>query len=202
MIVKNTRGDGLLPETMIWLARPTEHIEQEVLKVSGSRLPHPPKPNNAPKYNPRPQHNRHRHHPHTRYPQQRRTPWNQHPHPQQHPRLPQPQPPPSAPHHHHTTPPHTTTHHLPHAAHRSLLLQDVSAQLQHPPPPYNTHAPPLTTNLTAAEITQLRHFLTTSTTSQTPMTRQVSSVNHPASAQLAWALGLHPHVQGLPNYAQ
>jgi hypothetical protein len=39
MIVKNVHKTGLLEETMIWLDRPTSHVEQEVLKVSGSKPP-------------------------------------------------------------------------------------------------------------------------------------------------------------------
>jgi hypothetical protein len=43
-------------------------------------------------------------------------------------------------------------------------------------------------------------MLTTTTTTPATLPQQLPTVNHPASAQLAWAMGLHPYVQGLPGH--
>jgi hypothetical protein len=69
-----------------------------------------------------------------------------------------------------------------------------------PPAPPQQQTPPLPTSLTEAEIQQLRLLIrqppATSTAQHAPAPL---TINHPATTQLAWALGMHPTVQGLPQ---
>ncbi len=193
MTVINPRKTGILHEHRIWLDKTMEQTHQEILKVTGTAHPHKPRHPLPQQHN---QHfHRHLHHPHPshyprphyqqpthHYPPHHRRPFNQR------------RPPPHSP-----PPPHMTT--TPPTHHVLQQIRNSPPSTSHPPPaPPQQQPTPPPTALTVDEIQQLRHLLRPSPPTSTASHAQAPpSINHPATTQLAWALGMHPTVQGLPQ---